>query len=85
MSNWPLNADRSGGNWTGRTKRHADWGGHWAPDSHEIPLVGWLGALAVVALFTFFSLAGQVYYIFPDSPPQQAEERAGKTMYATKE
>ena len=83
MSNWPLNDDRSSANWTGRTQRSSDWGGNWAPNSQKIPPVAWLGALAVVAVFTLFSLAGELYYLGDDAPI--AEGQPSKTMYATKE
>jgi hypothetical protein len=48
-SNWPQGTDYSSTNWTGRVPRTAEWGGNWAPNSHRIPPVAWIGAAIVVA------------------------------------
>lgn len=49
-SNWPGGVDRSSSNWSGRVPRTNDWGGAWAPDSHRIPKLAWLGAAVVAGL-----------------------------------
>lgn len=67
MSNWPMNDDRSSTNWTGRTKRNAGWSGNLDPN--KIPVSAWLGAIAVVSLFFFFSLAGQILTLDTDENP----------------
>jgi len=49
-------------NWTGRTQRESKWsGGNWAPNSHRIPVVGWIGAAIFVAvLFVAIPVIGHI-------------------------
>jgi len=61
VQNWPGGIDRSSANWTGRTPRTHDWGGAWQPNSNKIPAMGWVGALAVLAVcYCVFMVVGKV-------------------------
>lgn len=49
-SNWPGGVDYGHSNWTLKHKRTDDWGGAWEPGTHRIPVSGYIGGAAVVAL-----------------------------------
>lgn len=56
--NWPYGTNMGHPNWTGRTARKYDGLGSFHKDSHDIPMVAWVGAVVVVCVFLGFSFIG---------------------------